>query len=168
MQNKDTQTSGASKSSISTKSTTRIGDNENKISMSKNEMPASHISQKNKNIQTHGASQSSISRICEKENRNSKSKSNPSSINFSRGSRLDETSFDNDIFENSILKLQSESNSPLSTRLDISQINSNKSLFGNGIENMASCEIPPLNNYVGYSLLMVSLLLDGIVNDIEM
>lgn len=156
LQNKDTQTSGASKKSVSTKSTTRIGENDNKRSKSKKELPTSN---ENKDTQTPRTSQSSSTkstRVGEKENKHAKSRCDVSSINFSRGSHVDNTSFDTNIFDNSIfLQNQTRINS-LSTLTDIPQINSNKSLFVTDIQSMPICEVPLLNNYAGFSLIMVS------------
>lgn len=159
LQNKDTQTSGASKTSVST---TRIGENDTKRAKSKKELPTSN---ENKDTQTPRASQSSSTkstRVGEKENKHAKSRCDVSSINFSRGSHVDNTSLDTNIFDNSIfLQNQTRINS-LSALTDIPQVNSNKSLFVTDIQSMPICEVPLLNNYAGFSLIMVSVFVTDI------
>lgn len=131
---------------------------------SKKELPTSNILQ-NKDTQTSGASKSSTAtksttRIDDKENKHAKSKNDVLSVNFSRGSHLDDLSFANNIFENSLLKLRNGiGQSQQSSGLDISQINSSKSFFENNIQNLNNFENMPTNNFAGFSLNMVSVFL---------
>lgn len=121
LQNKDTQTSASSKfPATTTKSTTRIGENRNRI--------------------------------------DNKTKSEVSSINYTRGSQSNSLIFDNDILERSLLKVQSgNSRSRTSTDCDIAQITSSKSFLENNIKNLANFENLPANHFSGFSLNMVSM-----------